>query len=59
MFIHFQIIQTSNQRRNAQTIDENVVRLVRIGEQLGDDVQIRSNLSRSVQQILKTYFSFL
>ena len=42
----------ANQGRDAQFVDEDVVRLVRIGEELGDDVKIGSNPPSGIQQII-------
>lgn len=46
------MVLTSNQRSNSQPVHKYVIRLVRVGEQLGGHKQLGIHLARSVQHVL-------
>jgi len=47
-------MHTSDERVKAETVDKDVVHVLRAREQLRDHVQVRTNLACLVQHILNT-----
>lgn len=52
MIINSKWMRTADQGRNAQTINENVVGAIGIGEQFRDNIEIGTHFSGCIQQIL-------